>query len=362
MKFGHFSHVWAKPGLTAGQRYQQLWRELQLADELGFDYGFCVEHHFRPEESWMPSPNLYAVAAGARTRRIRLGAMGHVVPLHHPIRLAEEIAVADQMIEGRLEVALVPGITPHYFGPYGADFINRRARTLEFASFLKNCYTDEEHFSFKGQFHAFSETKIAVNPQQRPHPPLWIETRDPDTLSFCAKNGINTGYFFLFDRPTAAPRYRKYLADWAAAGWQHKPNIAYSTSIYVDKTDRKALDRGLKQAGCAYRGFLPPTDDPAELKRLQLEFSKVFEERGEMKAAETVRHLVDPEFLLANNLILVGSPDTVAQKLQAWAVEGVFNTFMGEFNFGSLPEEDLLRSIKLFGEQVLPKLRDFESF
>jgi hypothetical protein len=56
MKFAHFSHVWAQPGMTPHQRYEELWRELQLCDELGFDYGFCVEHHFRPDESWMSSP------------------------------------------------------------------------------------------------------------------------------------------------------------------------------------------------------------------------------------------------------------------------------------------------------------------
>ncbi len=60
MKFAHFSHIWAKPGMTPHQRYEQLWRELQLCDELGFDHSFCVEHHFRPDESWMSSPSLYA--------------------------------------------------------------------------------------------------------------------------------------------------------------------------------------------------------------------------------------------------------------------------------------------------------------
>ena len=76
MRFAHFAHVWGKPGMTPGERYQQLWRELELADQLGFDYGFCVEHHFRPDESWMSSPALYTVGAGARTRRMRLGGMG----------------------------------------------------------------------------------------------------------------------------------------------------------------------------------------------------------------------------------------------------------------------------------------------
>ena len=77
MKFAHFSHVWAKAGLSPAARYEQLWRELELCDELGFDYGFCVEHHFRPDESLMSAPQLYTIAAGARTKRIRLGGMGH---------------------------------------------------------------------------------------------------------------------------------------------------------------------------------------------------------------------------------------------------------------------------------------------
>jgi alkanesulfonate monooxygenase SsuD/methylene tetrahydromethanopterin reductase-like flavin-dependent oxidoreductase (luciferase family) len=103
MKFSHFSHIWAKPGMTPHQRYEQLWRELALCDELGFDHSFCVEHHFRPDESWMSSPSLYAVGAGARTRRLRVGPMGYIVPLYHPLRLAEEIAIVDQMLGGRME-------------------------------------------------------------------------------------------------------------------------------------------------------------------------------------------------------------------------------------------------------------------
>jgi alkanesulfonate monooxygenase SsuD/methylene tetrahydromethanopterin reductase-like flavin-dependent oxidoreductase (luciferase family) len=65
MKFAHFSHVWAKPGMTPYARYQELWRELALCDEVGFDYAFCVEHHFRPDESWSSSPSLYAAGAAA---------------------------------------------------------------------------------------------------------------------------------------------------------------------------------------------------------------------------------------------------------------------------------------------------------
>ena len=128
MKFAHFSHIWAKPGMTPHERYEELWRELELCDALGFDYSFCVEHHFRPDESWMSSPSLYAVGAGARTKRLRIGPMGYIVPLYHPLRLAEEIAIVDQMLGGRMELGLVPGINPDYFRPFGLDYghANRR--------------------------------------------------------------------------------------------------------------------------------------------------------------------------------------------------------------------------------------------
>jgi alkanesulfonate monooxygenase SsuD/methylene tetrahydromethanopterin reductase-like flavin-dependent oxidoreductase (luciferase family) len=153
MKFAHFSHIWAKPGMTPHQRYEELWRELQLCDELGFDYGFCVEHHFRPDESWMSSPSLYAVGAGARTRRLRRAAFGETQP----------------------------------FSFHGSDFHTESA-------------------------------EISVQPFQRPHPPLWMMSRDPQTLEFCARNAISPGYFLIYPRSDAAPRYRKFLEDWNKAG------------------------------------------------------------------------------------------------------------------------------------------------
>jgi len=354
MKFAHFSHVWEKPGMTPLQRYEQLWRELQLCDSLGFDFGFAVEHHFCPDESWMSAPSIYVTAAAARTRNIRLGAMGHIIPLHHPVRLAEEIALTDQITGGRLEVGLVPGVVPDYFPPFGADFKTKREATMEYVAFLRAAYTDGPNFTFEGKFHHAERVKLSINPLQRPHPPLWLETRQPQTLEFCAREGINTGYFLLDRRADVAPRFRTYVENWTAAGWQQKPNIAYTTVVYVDRTDNEALDKALDMAGTAYRGFFRGTKTPAELKA-----------RQDIMAAtwgEISYHLLDKDYLLENELILIGSPETVAKKLRAWAAEGMFNTFAGEFNFGNLQEDDLMRSIQLFGTEVIPQLRDFEPY
>src|SRR6185295_7106350 len=227
VKFAHFSHVWGKPGMTPHQRYEELWRELRLCDELDYDYGFCVEHHFRPDESWISSPSVYIVGAAARTRKIRVGSMGYIVPLYHPLRLAEEIALVDQMIGGRMELGLVPGINAEYFKPFGFDYNLRKSPTLEFVEYLRAAYGETQPFSFHGEVHNTDSALLAVQPVQKPHPPLWMMSRDPQTLEFCARHGINPGYFLVYPRADAAPRYRKFLADWAAAGHRQPPKIAY---------------------------------------------------------------------------------------------------------------------------------------
>ena len=361
MEFAHFSHVWGKPGMTPHQRYEELWRELELCDGLGYDYSFCVEHHFRPDESWMSAPSLYTAVAGARTRRMRIGPMGYVVPLYDPLRLAEEIAIADQMTGGRMELGMVPGINAIYFEPFGLKYEDRKLPTLEYVDYLKAAFGPQP-FSFEGKIHRTRSARLAVEPVQRPHPPLWMMSRDPETLDFCVEHGINPGYFLVFPREEAAPRYRKFVADWTAKGWDRKPRIGYSTVVYVDETDELARRNGLERAARAYRGFVRPTETEDEFRVALAEFCTKFDERGEHGAAEIFRNLFDPDYVLEKELMFVGSPETVTEQLRRLSTDGVFNVFMGEFNFDDLPEDDLMRSIRLFGEEVIPALRGHEPF
>ena len=185
---------------------------------------------------------------------------------------------------------------------------------------------------------------------------------DPRTLEFCAANGINPGYFLVYPRADAAPRYRVFLDDWAKAGWSHKPNIAYCTAIYVDESDEKALTKASARAARAYEGFLPMPQPGVSFEQRLANHLEKFKGRGEPGATEIFANLFNADYLLENDLVFIGSPDTVARKIKAAAERGVFNTFMGEFNFSDLDEADVLRSIRLFGEHVIPALRDFEPF
>ena len=252
VKFAHFSHVWGKPGMTPHQRYEELWRELQLCDELGYDYCFCVEHHFRPDESWISSPSLYIVGAAARTRKIRVGSMGYIVPLYHPLRLAEEIALVDQMIGGRMELGLVPGINADYFKPFGFDYNLRKSPTLEFVEYLRAAYGETQPFSFQGEVHHTDSALLAVQPVQKPHPPLWMMSRDPQTLEFCARHGINPGIF----SGLSARRCRAALSQVSCGLGGRRPAAAAEDRLLHHRLCRRIRPEGARRRTGARRARL----------------------------------------------------------------------------------------------------------
>lgn len=354
MEIAYFTHIWAKPGLTPAQRYQLLWRELAACDDLGFDYAFAVEHHFSPAESWSPSPAAFCAGAAAHTRRIRLGPMGYIVPLYDPLRIVEEVSVLDQMSEGRLEIGLTSGITPNYFLPYGADFPNRRARTLESIQLIKTALgSPDGRFSFHGTYHQYSDVHLSLVSQQRPHPPMWLPSRDPDTLAYLAREGVDTGSLLFVPRAEAAPRYAAYREAWSAAGHPRPPRISYWAPVYVDETDELAIRRATPHVIHTF-GVVGGFGDAGGLTVEALAAN--FRQRGEPGAAEIAAHLLDLDYLLARNLVFIGSPETVTARIQEAAREGGFNVLAGEFNLSSLPEEDVFRSIRLFGQRVLPAL------
>jgi len=264
------------------------------------------------------------------------------------------------MLGGRLELGLVPGINPDYFRPFGLDYGQRKSPTLEFVAYLRAAFGETQPFSFHGETFHTDSAELAVQPVQRPHPPLWMMSRDPQTLEFCARHGINPGYFLVYPRADAAPRYRVFLENWQRAGWPRKPNIAYSSVCYVEETDRKALDVALFRASRAYEGFLAPPQPGQSFEERVAAFAKMFIGRGEPGASEIMRNVFNPDYLLEHDLVFIGSPETVAAKIRAAAGAGLFNIFMGEFNFADLPEPDLMRSIRPFGERVIPALRGYE--
>jgi alkanesulfonate monooxygenase SsuD/methylene tetrahydromethanopterin reductase-like flavin-dependent oxidoreductase (luciferase family) len=150
----------------------------------------------------------------------------------------------------------VPGITPNYFTPYGADFANRRALAAEAVGLLKTAFAaGGGRFSFAGGHHRYQDVTLSVLPQQRPHPPLWMPSRDPETLAFLAAEGVDTGSLLFVPREEGAPRYREYLRRWAAAGHARPPRIGYWALVYVDDTDERAVARATPEIRRVFGAF-----------------------------------------------------------------------------------------------------------
>jgi alkanesulfonate monooxygenase SsuD/methylene tetrahydromethanopterin reductase-like flavin-dependent oxidoreductase (luciferase family) len=356
VKFAYFSHVWGRPGQTPGQRYEELWREVELAEELDFDFAFSVEHHFTPQESWMPSPALFCTGAGMRTSRIRIGPMRYVPPLHHPLRIAEEVAALDQLLGGRLEVGLAAGVTPDFFGPYGADFGQRRELTRECAELIRTALPDGGPFDFAGPAHPLADVRLSFGSVQRPHPPLWVPTTNRATLRYLASIGAHTSATMLLPRSMLGLVYRHYVDWWQAAGHAGRPNIGYWTLVHVAPTDEEAMDRafpqivhtltktlGYGQADTGRAGA--PVAGPAGLNTAQI-----------------LEHAGDISFLRQHNLVFVGSPDTVIGQIRRAAAEGCFNTLLAELNFGWMTEQEVASAAKLFAAEVMPALRAYEPY
>ena len=361
MKFAHFTQTFPREGETAAERFDQLWNELELADQVNFDYGFSSVHHF---SRLRLTSTAFCAAAAARTRRLRLGPMGYTVPLYDPIRIVEEVALLDNITHGRLEVGLTTGVTPEEFRIYRGDWDNRHAITTEAMFLLRKAFTSEKPFDFDGPFHQYKEIPLSVEPLQLPHPPIWLLSLEPEQLKLAAQEGAHTGYVFFRRRQDAAPYISDYLRMWRENGHQHEPNICYVAFVYVDETDEAAVTNGVPHILDSMRRIYGRALGLAESAVTELigagapvdrSFDTTFTETDTDN-----RKWLDFEYLQENSLVFVGSPETVARKLRVAAQEGLFNVFCGEFNVGMLPDEDLMRSIRLFGTEVIPALKDFD--
>ncbi len=241
MQFAHFAQIFPRPGQSAAERYEQLWRELELCDELGFEYGFASVHHL---SHLRPPAAAYCTAAAARTRRMRIGPMGYTPALHDPLRVVEEMAVLDNILGGRLEVGLTAGVTRDEFRVYKKDWDNRSAIAAEALQLVHTAFTQPQPFTFNGRYHSYENVCLSVQPLQRPYPPTWLITLAPENLKLAAKMGADTGFLFVsWHRADAAERIREYLRMWKEMGHARQPRVIYETFVYVDKSDEAAREK-----------------------------------------------------------------------------------------------------------------------
>ena len=267
----------------------------------------------------------------------------------------------DNLTNGRFKLGLVFGVYPDYFRVMGADPSLRREWAKETVQLVNAFYRHAEQsegprpdlFTFQGPIHNYEEVEFAIGPVQKPGPPVWLASTQRETMQFLAQEGAHGGYLHLSDRQEMAPRIREFLAWWGEAGHPQPANIGYLCFVYVDETDELALEK-------ATPWVIASTNEVYNNTPRQGGTFTQAEEKLGSRSDEIFRNKTDMDFLMRRNLAFVGSPETVAKRIREASAEGMFNTIMAEFNIGTVGEEDLMRSITLFGQQVIPALRDFD--
>jgi alkanesulfonate monooxygenase SsuD/methylene tetrahydromethanopterin reductase-like flavin-dependent oxidoreductase (luciferase family) len=362
VQFAYVSQVWSQPdGISVSDRYKQLWDELVLADQLGYDYAVTTEHHFNPESGWMSDPTMFCTSVGVRTKNIRLAPMGYQPPLWNPVRLVETLAMLDNVVDGRLDIGLASGVSPLPFIPFRADYDNRRELTVETAEILLAAFGSDGTFSFEGKYHSYTDLTPAVMPVQKPSPPIWVPSRDREMLRYCAQQGFNTGYLWLVPRDLARERYSEYIELWNEQDHGRKPKIAYDGMAYVADTEEEAIERMSRHLATAFKvGAGAPGEDHTGPETVRM--SERYRSRGETQAAELVLHARDARWLLDHNLLWCGTPETVAQQIAFAASESPFNVVNLELRFGQMDFAEAAANTQAFAEGVMPKLRDLEVF
>jgi alkanesulfonate monooxygenase SsuD/methylene tetrahydromethanopterin reductase-like flavin-dependent oxidoreductase (luciferase family) len=190
MKFGLFYQMPCAPDQAEADRYRETIEQIALADDLGFDTAWLAELHFFTPFSIMPAPLQVAVAAAQRTRRIRFGTGVTLLPFHHPIRVAEEAAVADILTGGRLELGVGRGTIAIHFRGYGVPRDESRERFEESLAIIRQAWASER-FSYTGRFYQIPEVSVAPRPLQKPHPPIRLAANSPDTAEFAGLHGYD---------------------------------------------------------------------------------------------------------------------------------------------------------------------------
>src|SRR5262245_57961957 len=250
MRFGLYAELQTPLDKPHAELYAEIMRQMEHADQAGFDVYSLIEHHFFQEFSTSANPLAMICAVAQRTRRIRFRVALHTLPLANPMRLAGEIAAADIICGGRLETGLGRGHA-WLFPASGVDLAESRGRFDEAVEILVRAWT-EDAFSYAGTYYRFQNLRVVPKPLQKPHPPLYTGGTSLSTYDMAGRRGW--GMFLPPLLPFAAmqPSIAAYVE--AAKQTGHTPNIVYIRPVYLGD-DPRQIEREAKPALLNFLAF-----------------------------------------------------------------------------------------------------------
>ena len=342
--------VYNDPALSA-QSYQDGIAECQLAEDVGFDWISFSEHHYSGRIA-TGTPSVMAAAVAERCRKARIALLGHLLPLNNPVRVAEELALLDNLTNGRLVMGFLRG-TPNEDQTYNVNPAEGRGRMLESMDLILRALTEPQPFGWQGRYYQFRTVAVWPRPVQQPLPPAIVATRSDDAVRYAAAHRLGLGVSFLPVDDVAAIT-GKYFRWCAEAGWTPRPDeMVFRGSIYLAETDGQAWEWFHRQANQGRAPGMGLRSSVAQVIDAQRTGRAV--DYGDVFAGSAAGDIVGG----APGLTFVGGPDSVTEQIRAYNDRcgvGVIDLF---FQQPSLSHRDIMAEIELFGREVLPRIREF---
>ena len=358
MRFGIFYELSVpRPwdGETERQVYMNALEQVRLADELGFDSVWAVEHHFLEEYAHCSAPEVFLTACAAQTKQIRVG-HGIVVcvpEFNNPIRIAERAAVLDIISGGRLEFGTGRSATWTELGGFGANVDVTKKTWDEFVHVIPQMWINER-FGYDGEFFSMPTRAVLPKPYQKPHPPMWVAVSSPGTEFDAADRGmgaLGVNFTTFKDQEQRVQEYRRRIQSCTPAGAVVNDRLATANFLFCHEDSATGVETGKRLIGTFQ--YLAGQLDMAK---------EAFPTKGYPSPgllAATRRQASGPgDPSQPPEGIAVGSPDQIIRELKKWEATGVdlVNFILNASEI--VPQEQVLESLRVFGREVMPAFEE----
>jgi len=351
MEFGLFFLMQRDEAWSEQAVYDSALEQMLAAEPQGYSSVWIAEHHFN-DYGLCPTPPVLASFVAARTRSLRLGMGVSLLPLHHPVDLAEQLAVLDVVSGGRLDVGIGRGGTLQDYQTFRSDRGDSRARVEEGIALMRECWSGRA-FDFPGRFHAAERLHVRPRPAQRPHPPLYVASNSEDSVRSAARLGLPTlsSYFVPVDE--LVRRHDLYREEARAAG-----------------RSEAEIERLMRDAWGMRVVHVSPTTEEA-VRATEAPFMG-YQQRIATLRSESLGGGLPDSFnrslvrlrpfreYLDDGLAMIGSPDEVRDRMQEYLDATGYRRVLLLMALPGLGTAEALRSMRLFADEVRPAMRSVE--
>jgi alkanesulfonate monooxygenase SsuD/methylene tetrahydromethanopterin reductase-like flavin-dependent oxidoreductase (luciferase family) len=350
MRFGLFDHI-DRSDRPLAQQYDERLEFIAQADAAGFSCYHLAEHHATPLNT-VPIPGLFLSAVARATKQIAIGPMVYLLPLYSPLRLIEEISILDHLSHGRMQVGVGRGVSPFELNFHHVDAEKSRDIFVDAYRCLLEGLT-HDRLTYAGPYFQYDDVPVVLHPLQEPFPPFWYGSSNAVGSQWAGENGLH----FATNGPNAKAKenidaYRAALA--ARGGHASVPLAAFEGGVAIGVSRTVVVAETEAEA----RRIARPARDHLYANQTYLRRENANRATPGLQADYVARvRSAGMDESIAEGTLIVGTPDQVRATIEQQAEELGFNYFIGYFMFGTMTLADAQRSLRLFTDEVMPKVR-----